>query len=684
MRNSRLSCAGLFVLLLAAQAARAHDVDILSKRYTLAEVEQIVQRAGEDWRFPRAAERDRWLAIPEALRRAIVASGEEVLDYRYTGIPATSLLEDTSNGTYRQSADVQHSARRALLQLVLAEAVEYEGRFLDAIVDIVWAICEESSWATLSHYYLHAEGDEAKLVLALPDVSDAIVDLWAAETAKNLAWTYYLLGEKFDGITPRINDRMKFEVQRRLLRPLRERDDFWWMGFSGGNNGIINNWNSWIGSNWLPAILAFESGSEKAAAIHKLLRVTDRFLNHYSSDGGLDEGPGYWWRAGGSLFETLQMLDHWSNGAINIFSHAKVRNIMQYVYATHIHDRHVVNFADASPTIQPDVPLLFELGVVLDDDIYKQFARYLIAQEESSPVGIGVTQPAVSTDAERPTGARDIDRALRALFLADSIVPTGAAAPPYIRDIWYDGVQQMIARDYDGSHQGFFLAAKGGHNNESHNHNDVGNFIVYHNGTPVIVDVGSASYTLETFGADRYSRWNLRSEFHTVPTINGTNQPPGPSYAAESVGYSVSAEAASLTMNLAPAYADNASVEAWWRTISLNRGSGVVLRDRFSLSAVHGETGLNFLTPRNVRPAEGGLVLGKEGEQAVFMEFSQERLNAAVEPVHLDDPQMQLRWGQERMYRIRLVSNDAATRGDWEIRFTELQGTGSDEAADER
>lgn len=201
---------------------------------------------------------------------------------------------------------------------------------------------------------------------------------------------------------------------------------------------------------------------------------------------------------------------------------------------------------------------------------------------------------------------------------------------------------------------------------------DVGNFIEYHNGKPVIVDVGSASYTLETFGADRYSRWNLRSEFHTVPTINGANQRPGRSYAAESVGYSVSAEAASLTMNLAPTYAGNASGDEWWRTNSLIRGTGVVVREQFTLSAVHGETSLNFLTPKDVRLAEGGFVLGKGGQIAVFMKFDQERLDAAVEPVILDDPQIQLRWGQERMYRIRLVSKDAATRGDWEIRFTDL------------
>ena len=42
-----------------------------------------------------------------------------------------------------------------------------------------------------------------------------------------------------------------------------------------------------------------------------------------------------------------------------------------------------------------------------------------------------------------------------------------------------------------------FVAAKGGFNNESHNHNDVGTFSLYVNTIPVIIDagVGTVSYT---------------------------------------------------------------------------------------------------------------------------------------------------------------------------------------------
>src|SRR2546430_9673482 len=40
-----------------------------------------------------------------------------------------------------------------------------------------------------------------------------------------------------------------------------------------------------------------------------------------------------------------------------------------------------------------------------------------------------------------------------------------------------------------------FRSAWGGHNAQSHNHNDVGNFIVYGDGRPVLIDLGVETYS---------------------------------------------------------------------------------------------------------------------------------------------------------------------------------------------
>jgi hypothetical protein len=43
------------------------------------------------------------------------------------------------------------------------------------------------------------------------------------------------------------------------------------------------------------------------------------------------------------------------------------------------------------------------------------------------------------------------------------------------------------------------MAIKGGNNGESHNHNDVGSFIIYTDGEPLFIDPGVGEYTAKTF-----------------------------------------------------------------------------------------------------------------------------------------------------------------------------------------
>ena len=68
-------------------------------------------------------------------------------------------------------------------------------------------------------------------------------------------------------------------------------------------------------------------------------------------------------------------------------------------------------------------------------------------------------------------------------------------------------------------------AVKGGSNDEFHNHNDVGGFVLAVDGTvPVIVDPGAEYYSGRSFSSRRYES-NLNNSFgHSVPRINGELQ----------------------------------------------------------------------------------------------------------------------------------------------------------------
>src|SRR5205814_5853969 len=96
------------------------------------------------------------------------------------------------------------------------------------------------------------------------------------------------------------------------------------------------------------------------------------------------------------------------------------------------------------------------------------------------------------------------------------------------QEVWLYNIQLMASRLSNG----IFIAAHGGNNGESHNHNDVGDFIVYYKGDPVIIDVGSGTYTAKTFSSDRYKLWFNASAYHNLPTINGEQQEEGSTHAA--------------------------------------------------------------------------------------------------------------------------------------------------------
>ena len=86
------------------------------------------------------------------------------------------------------------------------------------------------------------------------------------------------------------------EIDTRILTPNLERDDFWWMGFGDRR---VNNWNPWVNSNWLTCTLLMEPDEDRrVASVYKILRSLDNFLVPYPRDGGCDEGPSYWGRAG--------------------------------------------------------------------------------------------------------------------------------------------------------------------------------------------------------------------------------------------------------------------------------------------------------------------------------------------------------------------------------------------------
>ncbi|MBT3344953.1 MAG: heparinase [Gemmatimonadetes bacterium] len=606
----------------------------------------------KSWRpYPTIDTPDAWAELPKALRQEAIDRADAALSFAWTPLPATLFLEYVRSGNRDRYQNKRNRRRHALGDLVIGECLRNDGHYLDAIVDGLWATCEESFWGVPAHIGGQAQGP------GLPDVEEPIVDLFAAETAAALAWCLYLLSDRLDSVAPMVARRVTSELQRRMLTPCLERDDFFWMGLS--NTGRrVNNWNPWICSNWIATVLLVEvDATRRVDAIHKILRCLDCFVDPYPIDGGCDEGPSYWGRAGASLFDCLELLHKASDGAIDLYDEPLIADIGRFIYRVHIGGDDYINFADAPAIVTPDAALVHAYGHAIDDEPMQQHGAALATRY-----------------AGRSSANVDLGRRLRQLTSAkDLAAKTGASPLP--RDVWLDQIQVMVARDEGGSTAGFFVGAKGGHNDESHNHNDVGHYVLYLDGQPVVVDAGVETYTAKTFSSDRYDIWTMQSAYHNLPTIGDVQQAPGEAYAASDVEYHANDQQVTMSLDLAATYPDNC-VHRWTRRIQLQRRSHLRVEDDFELAVP--TTGLTLSLLVAAEPViEGvGIValpsrpLGAgraTGAARLAWQIPDAQLH--VDQIDLDDTRLRTIWGNT-LYRLRWVLTRTIEAGQWSLQFT--------------
>lgn len=619
---------------------------MLSTRYADVLDKILVTRDGFH-PYPSASERDGWESLDGDVRTRHVSRGEERLDFVWPQITARMILGFLRHGDRKTPENTRSVRRGALTDLVLAECFENHGRFLDDIVNGIWCTCEESYWGNLGALHLQKRGHD------FPDPNERVVDLFTAETGAFLAWINYLLEPQLASISSAIPDRIRYEIETRVLEPNRLRDDFWWMGFTSRR---VNNWNPWINSNWLTCVLLQEDGERRVDTARKILRSLDVFLETYPEDGGCDEGPGYWGRAAASLFDCLELLSLGTNDSTNIYGEPLVKKMASFIYKTHIHDDWYVNFADASARVTPSAYLVYRFGQRIGDDRMRAFGAALLAKQ-------GAGSP------------ETLQRHLPRLFSGDT-GEDAARAIPYESKVWFDRIEVMCARKSEGKPDGFFLAAKGGHNAESHNHNDIGTFIVYRDGKPLIVDAGVGTYTAQTFGDDRYELFTMRSNHHNVPTINGVEQREGEQYCAARTECSHSDRVSSLTLDISGAYPEEAGVLAWNRTVRLERPDIILVNDQYRLTEVKDRVYQHLMTPCTVEDGEKGTLtlatraLPNDLESASGkVLYDADRFRVQVDTVEIEDARLAGIWG-DALYRINLRARNPKTEDSWRLRIT--------------
>jgi hypothetical protein len=332
-----------------------------------------------------------------------------------------------------------------------------------------------------------------------------------------------------------------------------------------------------------------------------------------------------------------------------------------YAYKTYIGNDYCICFADAheNKAVQ-QVNIVYPFGLWTNDATMRRFAAYLGREK-----GI-LTNPAALYDKSGnfPTLGREL------FFLRHiNVFMSEQPKEPLLKDVWLPDLQVMAARRGD-----LYVAMKGGTNGESHNHNDVGSFIVYASTsdkksssvssgevTPLLIDPAVGEYTAKTFSNDRYSIWTMQSQYHNLPQINGIDQKDGKEYAARIVSH----KDGQLTLDIAGAYPAEAAVKTWDRTV-LTMKSGIYVTEEYELRDFIAPTRLLFITTVKPEISQNARPFVRLGSHRI--DYNSSQLSATIEDVSDHrDPVLQQMWGQQ-MYRIILTVKSTKTKN--KIKYT--------------
>jgi hypothetical protein len=594
-----------------------------------------------------------WSALRAETRAAFLADGEKHLNYAYQNPSATLILSYVRVGNRINYERIRGSNLTALLTLTYAECVEHQGRFLDDIVNGLWTICEQSFWGVPAHLYIQKKG------LGLPDPEDPIVDLFAAQTAAEVATVVYLLGEQLDAVNPTITERVRLETEHRVLNPLmkqnfmwmglpnaKRRDDLPWDATPEGQVQPVNNWDAWICWNWLTTALLLDTdAARRTASVQKAMICLDNFIDTYPDDGGCEEGCSYWNVAAGAMLEGLCLLESSTNGRVNIWKEPLLRRMGDFIAKVRIAGNLYLNSGDAHTEQDLERDKLF---------------RY--AKHVESPMLLALA-----------TGnfpESYVPKTLPAIFSEKQLRTEPRKTAPLLKDVWLPNTALMAARMLEDSPKGLFLACIAADNGKSHSHNDTGSYWIYLDGEPVIIDLGAESYQKQSFDAHRYEIPSTQSAYHNLPTIGSVQQGVGSAYRATQLRYMAAGNASMLEMNLAEAYPAN--LREWIRGVELDRAKNIItVRDRFTLQAEPVRIAWSLMTCRKVELAEGKLTLlprKKDQSSAMSVSFNPALLAAEVETMKLSNTGLVDVWGPE-VYRILLKTRKPMQEGEIRMGF---------------
>jgi len=450
-------------------------------------------------------------------------------------------------------------ARAALSLLTHGGNRKAEERLRRSVIAKARAIFEEESWALPAH------------VTPANGKAPREIDLFCAETANLMAEILDLFGEILPPSLSRdIRKRLREDIFDNYIS--RHRQFGWYRA--------TNNWNAVCHQGIAGAALSQEDDPERLGKILLYAReALPTFLNGFSADGGTAEGPGYWEYGFGWFSVLNEQLETRSAGRLSLFEgDEKVAQIALFGARMSLLKGGLVNFSDCAGRKYLRPSLLSYLGERLDqqENHLKSLLNYIALASEG-----------ISVDDERCDLfylARLMLRAPRSLPQTTVLANT---AKKITSDRFLPDLGVLLTRGTDREGHLWEIAVKSGNNNEPHNHNDCGSYLVNIDGVRMVAEIGAPEYVKDFFNYVHRQRFlAARSLGHSLPVINGWEQASGPEHTSSIVYHEMGPRQSKLLIDLTRSYPVRCGCREFIRTVEFHKQAGrIIVRDDIILSA---------------------------------------------------------------------------------------------------
>jgi hypothetical protein len=492
----------------------------------------------------------------------------------------------------------------AMMSLLEPERMEFQ----DGLHQMMWSICNEYTWCLPAHLGTSPEVT-SDMNFSLQDVSMSLkgssssIDLFAAETGFALSEIWQLTEHRLPRL---LRNRVFQEVYRRIFWPYMHNGPFHW-------ETATHNWSAvCAGSIGAAALHLMKDEDDLAAILERVLGSMDCYLEGFEEDGATTEGYGYWYYGFGFFTFFADLLKKRTAGSINLFNNEKVHQIALFQQKCFMSGSAVVNFSDSNPESHIHMGLTHYLNNIYPDMFIPEISLRTSYTEDHCN--------------RWATAFRNI------WWLSPEITGQSWEQATY----YLNNAQWLISRQVNK--QGITcFAAKGGHNAEPHNHNDVGHFIIHSHGETFLADIGCGMYTEGYFGPQRYTYLCNGSHGHSVPMINGQLQQEGAIHRAHVLNIAMNKDVEHVEFDLASAYS-NVNLEKLirsftWRTTD---NPALMLEDTYTFSLEPHtivERFISFIPPEP--SADCVVISGKN--QRLLLSYDHKVLQPAVQKLEFTD-----------------------------------------------